>query len=569
MKKVHITLKNKSFNGQRPLCKVPLVRAVSLGAVMAALLSGVSPVFASHLSSAGSKVQSVSAGAVSASIAHGRVKVVNGDRSCGVDQVVSRSSSRSGKKVSAKEQYKKLTKNQLSDGFGGYSFESSCGADASVNALKSASARSSVDLDVAASDWFLEENGVINWSDNTRSVNVMDTRVVGGQTRGTSMITRCTSKPDDDFSVCIGWGSNASPESFKGVALGVDSFTPQRVKVGAANGYDPITNTFSNKKGDVWVATYDPVSFGNSDAKITRQITGVAAGRENTDAVNVAQLKELRQWAEESTQSWNLRVGSWDTKIKDGDRIVFENSDGNIKISASQTGEESKILFNLSDDIKVNNSITVANKVKINEDGINLSGGKISHVGPGAISPSSTELINGAQFWEVKLKVNGFSDVISTVREDVTKLANGTNLALGGGANVLKGKQPVYTVQTKKYNGVEAAFKGVDSALTDLYEKLDQVEGGKDGGLVAQNSETKVITIGGSVEGNKISISNNKEEARKLTGLAAGDVSDKSTEAVTGKQLYEVNETVKGLTGDIEGVQGNVTTLTASLYHSD
>ncbi|WP_158245069.1 hypothetical protein, partial [Bartonella bovis] len=70
--------------------------------------------------------------------------------------------------------------------------------------------------------------------------------------------------------------------------------------------------------------------------------------------------------------------------------------------------------------------------------------------------------------------------------------------------------------------------------LTDLYEKLDQVESGGDDSLVAQHSQTKVITIGGSVEGNKISISNNKGEARKLTGLKDGAVSGASTEAVTG-----------------------------------
>ncbi|MGL2349669.1 hypothetical protein ACOWKN_06255, partial [Helicobacter pylori] len=83
--------------------------------VMAALLSSVSPVFASHFSSAGSTVQSVNAGVASAKAGradHGRDRVANGDRSCGVDQIVSRSSSRLDKKISAEEHYKKLTTNQ-------------------------------------------------------------------------------------------------------------------------------------------------------------------------------------------------------------------------------------------------------------------------------------------------------------------------------------------------------------------------------------------------------------------------------------------------------------------------
>ncbi|AQX19292.1 hypothetical protein [Bartonella sp. WD16.2] len=182
MKKVHITLKNKSFNSQKLLSEVSLVRAASLGVVMAALLSSVSPVFASHLSSTGATVQSVSAGVVSANVGHGRVGVANGSRFCGVDQVVSRSSSRSGKKVSAKEKSKKLTANQLSDGSSGYFFESSCEADASVNALASASTHASIDG--VAGDWFLEENNPINWSVNTRFVNTASTRVIGEEMRG-------------------------------------------------------------------------------------------------------------------------------------------------------------------------------------------------------------------------------------------------------------------------------------------------------------------------------------------------------------------------------------------------
>ncbi|MEL6093323.1 hypothetical protein [Bartonella schoenbuchensis] len=196
MKKVHIAPKNKSFNAQRFLSEVSLVRAVSLGAVMAGLLSSVSPVFASHLSSTGLTVQSVSAGVISANVAHGRVGVVNGGHSCGMDQVVSR-----GLSSGNKEQYKKLTANRLSDGSGGYSFESSCRADASVNALPSTSARSLID--VATEDWFLEENNTINGSVNTRSVNTTGTHVAKMQTRG--VVDEILCKPGEK-TLCVGEG---------------------------------------------------------------------------------------------------------------------------------------------------------------------------------------------------------------------------------------------------------------------------------------------------------------------------------------------------------------------------
>ncbi|WP_158245057.1 hypothetical protein, partial [Bartonella bovis] len=70
------------------------------------------------------------------------------------------------------------------------------------------------------------------------------------------------------------------------------------------------------------------------------------------------------------------------------------------------------------------------------------------------------------------------------------------NKYLGGGANVLAGTQPTYQVNNEKYNDVGSAFAGVDSTLTDLYEKLDQVESGGSNDLVVQDGGSKVITIG-------------------------------------------------------------------------
>ena len=55
-------------------------------------------------------------------------------------------------------------------------------------------------------------------------------------------------------------------------------------------GYDPSTGS---KTDATWQATKGAVSVGDVDNNITRQITSVAAGTKDTDAVNVAQLKSL------------------------------------------------------------------------------------------------------------------------------------------------------------------------------------------------------------------------------------------------------------------------------------
>ncbi|WP_158245078.1 hypothetical protein, partial [Bartonella bovis] len=68
--------------------------------------------------------------------------------------------------------------------------------------------------------------------------------------------------------------------------------------------------------------------------------------------------------------------------------------------------------------------------------------------------------------------------------------------------------------QTKKYNDVGAAFKGVDDSLTVLFDKIESVEGNN---LILQEEGTKVITIGAQAEGDKISIANKDKAPRKLT----------------------------------------------------
>ena len=83
-------------------------------------------------------------------------------------------------------------------------------------------------------------------------------------------------------------GHNADVQKAGGVALGAGSVAS--VDKGVA-GYDPTIKAASKKTDKVWKSTLAAVSVGN--ATDTRQITNLAAGTEDTDAVNVAQLKTV------------------------------------------------------------------------------------------------------------------------------------------------------------------------------------------------------------------------------------------------------------------------------------
>lgn len=86
-------------------------------------------------------------------------------------------------------------------------------------------------------------------------------------------------------------GHNADVLKNGGVALGADSVASVDKDV---VGYDPSGTDHNGDTTGIWKSKAADVSVGDASKKITRQITNVAAGTQDTDAVNVAQLKQAR-----------------------------------------------------------------------------------------------------------------------------------------------------------------------------------------------------------------------------------------------------------------------------------
>ena len=143
-------------------------------------------------------------------------------------------------------------------------------------------------------------------------------------------------------------GYNTDVEKDGGVAIGADSVAS--VDKGAA-GYDPSTDTASADTSATWKATAAAVSVGKAatptSAAVTRQITNVAAGTQDTDAVNVAQLKKVQAAADASKVHYysakSTKTGAGSNYDNDGaeaeDSIV-------LGISSSSKGVNSTVLGN-------------------------------------------------------------------------------------------------------------------------------------------------------------------------------------------------------------------------------
>ena len=121
-------------------------------------------------------------------------------------------------------------------------------------------------------------NNIVMGNDHT--IIADNTIAIGGLSSGETRSVANTTT--------IGYDAKASVEG--GVALGYKSNAT--VDKGAA-GYDISTKAASTDTSSTWKATAAAVSVGDVANDVTRQITSVAAGTNDTDAVNVAQLKKV------------------------------------------------------------------------------------------------------------------------------------------------------------------------------------------------------------------------------------------------------------------------------------
>ena len=149
------------------------------------------------------------------------------------------------------------------------------------------------------------------------------------------------------YSIAIGTRANASavksvaigPDSIAtvdgGVALGRDSVA--NVIGGITNkGYNPNTNrtdNYSGLTGNVLTSTTGAVSIGNGTT-VTRQLTGLAAGTKDTDAVNVAQLKSVNLAFSGNVNTGNVNIANSTLGLKGDNTYITTSANGqNLTIS--------------------------------------------------------------------------------------------------------------------------------------------------------------------------------------------------------------------------------------------
>lgn len=396
------------------------------------------------------------------------------------------------------------------------------------------------------------------------------------------------------FATAIGTSSQATAEN--AVALG--GAAKANVYGGVALGTSSVADRAAGEKGafaptqineiaqSTWISTQGAVSVGDTEKNITRQITHVAAGSEDTDAVNVAQLKQVNSKADSATETankgWNLTTAhGGTTTVKPGDTVDFSpedtnltvtNEGTNVKIGLNKdlTGIES--MTNGSSSIRMGNggTVTINNRVTIDQSG------KISGVAAGRIAADSTDAINGSQLHAVQQEAGKHTKVVkgSNITVEETDQDGQKTYKVGLNKDLLLGDIPGKNVSISGTNGTIETTGSIttkDRVYADKGAKLADVDITGDT-ISNDKSSVKLDKEGTVTVNNKVTIDGNG----KVSGVAAGDISDTSTDAVNGSQLY--NETRVAKDGNfvkksntagenLSALDNQVTANTESIYH--
>ena len=327
--------------------------------------------------------------------------------------------------------------------------------------------------------------------------------------------------------IAIGHKATANIEG--GVALGSESKT---TKDAGEIGYNPATgrtNDYKNLTNNTKAAltsTRAAVSIGDDSASVTRQLTGLAAGTQDTDAVNVAQLKAVNlKYAGDSTQV----TGSTDVRLNDGTFNV--NGDGTL-ISTEATATGIKVTA------KVGGNIT------------NTDGKAVAPTTNGiATTDNVTQAINNSG-WKANASANGGT---LTGSATATKVVPGDTVTFSAGKNLT-------VAQTLGTNTQQYTY-----ALSSTLKDIESIQNGTTKITLNNGGGTTISGGNLSVDGNKITnvapgtddtdAVNYKQLKSAKTVVEAGtNVTVNKTKGANGEDVYTVSSTATGGTASAESV---------------
>ena len=350
----------------------------------------------------------------------------------------------------------------------------------------------------------------------------------------------------------IAMGVNANSEVDGGVALGANSVSNRHAggsatgDVRTTNPYIPAgagaaqVNAINATKG-----TTGAVSVGSDTVK--RQIINVAAGTDDSDAVNVAQLKAAAANAAGSV-SWTVQENYRDVnEVKNGSKVNFaDGANTTASVTKDASGKVTAVKYDLKKDVDLgsNGSLTIGN-VKINNTGINAGNKQITNVASGGDT-----ITNAANIGDINRIVEAKDKYITKGKATYQQNGDGTAALTGTNnltANITGLKNNYVTTGSVSNDGKTLTLERNDTGKVNVdlskiftevakedYHLVANPEAGSQGKYKADSSGNMVLTV-----------ANEKGDKKQVT---LTDIASKAQQNTNTTNITNINKTIeKGL----------------------
>ncbi|HFJ1260275.1 TPA: trimeric autotransporter adhesin SadA [Salmonella enterica] len=303
-----------------------------------------------------------------------------------------------------------------------------------------------------------------------------------------------------------------------------------------------------------------------NDSKITNLAAGTLAA-DSTDAVNGSQLFDTNEKVDQNTADITTNTNSINQNTTD------------IATNTTNINNLSDSITTLTDDALLWDA--ASGTFSASRSG---SASKITNLAAGTLAADSTDAVNGSQLYETNQRVDQNTSAIADINTSITNLSS-DNLSWNETTSSFSASHGSST--TNKITNVAAGELSEESTdavngsqLFETNEKVDQntTDIAANTTNITQNS-TAIENLNTSVSDINTSITGLTDNAllwdedigafsanhcgstSKITNVAAGALSEDSTDAVNGSQLYETNQKVDQNTSAIADINTSITNL--------
>ena len=429
---------------------------------------------------------------------------------------------------------------------------------------------------------------------NTDGVKVGDVNLTkAGLNNGGNKITNVAAGTDDTDAVNVAQLNKAAAAAKTEVVQGDNIVVTQNVgangqtiykvatdknlKVDSVTAGDTVMNNDGVKVGDDVALNKDGLKAG--DVNLTKaglnnggnKITNVAAGTDDTDAVNVSQLKQAATASKtEVVQGKNIVVTE---KTGDKGQTVYEvATDKDLDVDSVKAGDTTvnNDGVKVGDDVALNKDGLKAGKVNLTKDGLDNAGNKVTNVADGDINANSKDAVNGSQLYATNQNVaNNAATIAKGINFGGTTGSN--NYALGDTINV-KGDSNIISETVAGGTQLKLADEiSVKTVNADTFKTGDTVmnnDGMKVGDKVALNKDG--LTAGNTVVNNDgVTIAapteNNPNNQVKLSPVGLNNGGQRITNVAPGKDGTDAAN-VNQLIGLGNELQNNINQVGKKAY---